>query len=68
MIDCLGKKYLTEKEASRRYGMSTQWFKKRRHKKLKPEYVQFVPRGTVMYPVEEVDAWFKKQIEMKLGG
>lgn len=68
MIECLGKKYLTEKEASKRYGMSQQWFKKRRGKNLEPKFIQIVPRGTVMYPLEESDFWFKKQIEMKLGG
>ena len=68
MIEFMGKKFLTAKEASKRYGMSVQWFDKRRMKKLKPTYLQIVPRGLVLYPEEETNAWFKKQIQIHIGG
>lgn len=68
MIEFMGKKFLTVKEASKLYGMSVQWFDKRRMKKLKPTYMQIVPRGTVLYPKDELEAWFKKQIEIHIGG
>lgn len=63
----MGKKFLSVKEASKRYGKSTAWFNKRRSQKLKPTYLQIVDHGTVMYPVDEVDSWFKEQIRIHVG-
>ena len=68
MIDFMGKKFLTVKEASKRYGRSVQWFDKRRMQKLKPTYMQITERGTVLYPEDETNEWFKKQIQIHIGG
>jgi predicted DNA-binding transcriptional regulator AlpA len=64
----MGKKFITTKEASKRYGMSVEWFKKRRNKKLCPKFIQLSENGVIFYPFEETENWFKKQIEMKIGG
>lgn len=68
MIEFMGKKFLTTKEASKRYGRSVQWFDKRRMNKLKPTYMQITERGSVLYPEIETDSWFKKQIQIHIGG
>lgn len=62
MIELLGIKYLTEKEASVRYGMSQAWFKLRRWKKNSPPYTRLQGRGKVLYPMQEVDDWFKENM------
>ena len=65
MIDILGIKYITEKEASTRYGYSMAWFSKQRYKNLAPRYTRLTNsnKGRVLYPIEQTDAWFKMQIE-----
>lgn len=68
MIECMGKKFITTKEASKRYGMSIEWFKKRRVKQLEPNFVQFSDNGLILYPLDEIEIWFKKKIQMNLGG
>lgn len=67
MIEFMGKKFLTAKEASKRYGMTVEWFAQRRHKKKKPTYLQITEKGLVLYPLDELDAWFKKQIQIHIG-
>lgn len=62
MIEILGIKYLTEKEASVRYGLSQSWFALRRFKKDSPPYTQLQKKGKVLYPLTEVDEWFKKNM------
>lgn len=65
MIDILGKKYITDKEASFRYGMSQKWFIRRRSDGDGPKYIQFKKgSGRVWYPLDETDAWFKQKIKI----
>lgn len=64
----MGKKFITTKEASKRYGMSVEWFKKRRNKKLGPSFVQFSENGLILYPFDSTEEWFKKQIQIHIGG
>ena len=58
MIDILGTKYITDKEAAVRYGRSQGWFRKRRMNHLEPKFVQLEGKGKVLYPTEETDKWF----------
>jgi hypothetical protein len=67
MIEILGKKFLTTKEASKRYGMSEAWFQKRRERKLRPSYTKIENSDRVWYPLVETDQWFEHQIRMKEG-
>lgn len=64
MINIMGTKYLTEKEASTRYGQSVHWFQKQRYLKKPPPYVKFQQQGRVYYPLDETDKWFKENLTM----
>lgn len=66
MVEILGKKYLTTKQASGRYGMSEEWFMKRRQMKRAPKYTK-IDGGKVFYPQVETDQWFEHQLRMKEG-
>lgn len=66
MVQILGKTFLTTKESSRRYGMSEEWFKKRRFNGLAPKFIK-IDQGNVYYPKVETDQWFEHQIRMKEG-
>lgn len=65
MIDILGRKFITDKEASERYNYSQTWFQHARLKKTGPKYVQIKDKGRVLYPLIETDEWFKVRMEMK---
>ncbi len=52
------KKYLTEKEASQRYGYSVFWFQRSRWKGNGPKFIK-VNRHHILYPVELTDQWFE---------
>lgn len=58
----IGKKYISDKEASLRYGYSVGWFRKRRRLKLPPKYVRLESKGRVFYPLEETEQWFVDNI------
>ena len=62
MIELLGIKYISEKEASKRYGYSSSWFQKRRFSKSPPPYVKLQNKGKIYYPLEQTDAWFKENL------
>ncbi len=67
MIDILGKKYMTEKEASSVYPYSAKWFQKKRKdsrsgKTDGPPFIQLSYRGKSYYPVIALENWFKKRI------
>lgn len=62
MIEIDGTKYITDKEASHRYGYSVSWFQKQRHKKQPPPFVKLQDKGKVYYSVNELDKWFKDNI------
>lgn len=65
MIEIMGTKYLTDKEASQRYGYSTAWFQKQRSLKNPPPFVKLQGRGKVYYPLEKVDQWFKENMTLQ---
>ena len=51
MIELNGTKYITDKEASVRYGYSKSWFQNQRYKKLPPPFVKLQGKGKVYYSV-----------------
>lgn len=51
------KIYITEAEASVRYGYSRQWFQRQRWLGGDPKFVKVNGRR-VLYPIEATDAWF----------
>jgi predicted DNA-binding transcriptional regulator AlpA len=62
MININGKQYINDKEASKKYGYSQEWFKKRRNEKKPPCYIKFDVRGRVLYDVDEIDKWFQANL------
>lgn len=52
------KLYLTETEASQRYGYSRAWFQRSRWAGDGPEFLKC--RGKVLYPLPLTDAWFEE--------
>jgi hypothetical protein len=65
MVEILGVKYITEKEAAQRYGYSSWWFIKARRQEYGPHYIQIMTFGRILYPLEETDEWFRKRMESK---
>lgn len=63
MLEIFGKKFITDKEASKRYGYSKSWFQQRRCKKLFPKFFRLNGNGKVLYPLDETDEWFKGSIQ-----
>lgn len=62
MIEILGMKYLTDKDASKRYGFSQSWFQKARYEGNGPVCVQLKKKGKVLYPLEQTDEWFRTNL------
>lgn len=62
MMEIFGTKYLTDKEASHRYGYSVSWFQKARYKNISPPYMRLQGKGRVFHPVTETDEWFKNNM------
>lgn len=62
MKEILGVQYITSKEASVRFGYSESWFKQRRMNRWPPKFVKIANKGKVLYPLIEIDEWFKKNI------
>ena len=62
MIELLGVKYITDKEASHIYGYSVSWFQKQRHNKKPPPFIKIQDKGKVYYAVDELNKWFKDNI------
>jgi hypothetical protein len=60
--DMFGVVYITQKQASYRYGFSQSWFKERRLNNLPPKCIKFGNKGKNYYPLEETDNWFKEYI------
>lgn len=58
MIEIMGVKFLTDKEAADRYGYSRTWFQHQRTKKDGPPFIKITGRGKVLYKLESVDKWF----------
>lgn len=61
MIKLLGLEYLTDKEASLKFGFSQGWFKKVRVQKRGPAYIKI--QGKVLYEITQLEKWFKEQIK-----
>lgn len=53
----IAKLYLSETEASTRYGYSRQWFQRERWKGTGPNFIK-IKNGKVLYPLKDTDAWF----------
>ena len=51
------KLYLSETEASLRYGYSRQWFQRERWKGTGPKFIK-INGGRILYPIIETDYWF----------
>ena len=62
MRKIMGKMYLTDKEASERYGYSQSWFRRARISNTGPKFIQLMPLGRVLYALEETDEWFKQKL------
>ena len=65
MIEIMGEKYLTDKEAAQRYGYSQSWFIRARSQDHGPRYIQLKERGRVLYPLDATDKWFQDRIKEK---
>ena len=64
MIEILGTKYITEKEAVNRFKYSASWFQKARYDQSSPPYVKFNGKGRVYYPLETLDNWFMQKMQV----
>lgn len=51
------KIYLSETEASSRYGYSRQWFQRERWKGTGPKFIK-INSGKILYPIITTDEWF----------
>lgn len=60
MLTILGKKYITDKECSQRFGFSKEWFKKKRYQHLPPPYIKI--NGKVLYELDVVENWFRSKL------
>lgn len=58
-----GKKYLSEEEASKRYGYSRSWFSLHRKMCDGPKCVRLKhSNNKAWYPLDETDCWFKSNL------
>ena len=60
MKEILGKKYITEKEASQKFGFSTDWFRRQRYLKKPPPFTKL--QGRILYDLDKLNDWFNKQL------
>jgi hypothetical protein len=60
MLEFQGKIYITDKEASKRYGYSTAWFQKQRWRKAGPPYIRLI--GKIYYVLDDIDKWFSNRL------
>ncbi len=65
MIEMMNEQYLTEKEASQRYGYSSSWFSRARAQGYGPRYIQLREHGRILYPLDDTDKWFKDKVKDK---
>lgn len=63
MVEIVGIKYISDKEASKKYGFSISWFQRERFNKTGPRFIKLNGKGKVFYPVEETDNWFKNKMQ-----
>jgi len=62
MITILGKVYMTDKEASQRYGYSKSWFQRQRHDRKEPHYAKM--NGKILYELESTDRYFENLLQV----
>ena len=62
MIEIFNVKYISEKEAVKRYGFSSSWFQQQRFKKQGPNFFKLNGKGRIMYHLTETDEWFKNHL------
>lgn len=62
VITILDRVYMTDKEASARYGYSQSWFRLRRHDKKEPHYLKV--NGKVLYDMIETDLYFENLLSV----
>lgn len=62
MLEILGIKYVTDKEASYQYGYSQSWFQKMRAEGHGPEYVRLNGKGKILYPADKLEQWFRENL------
>lgn len=65
MLIIMDEPYLTDKEASKRYGYSVSWFRRMRFMGGGPKWTQIIAEGRVLYPMHSTDEWFKKRMVEK---
>lgn len=63
MFELLGIQYLTDKEASFRYGYSQSWFQKMRALGIGPNYVRLNGKGKILYPAKDLENWFREHLQ-----
>ncbi len=65
MFEIMGEEFITDKEASKRYGYSQSWFLRARAQGFGPRWIQIMDHGRVLYPLKETDKWFRDKMEME---
>ena len=63
MRKIMGIDYITDKEASLRYGYSESWFQQRRSHGNSPPFIR-LNNSRILYPIEKTDKWFKDNMEV----
>lgn len=58
MAEIIPSLYISEVDASIRYGYSRQWFQRERWKGTGPSFMK-INGGKVLYPLDTTDEWFK---------
>lgn len=56
-----GEKYLVEKEASVKYGLSPHWFRRARYSGNSPKYHKL--NGRIYYKEAQIDEWLKDHLK-----
>jgi len=55
-----GIEFFSEKEISKKYGLSVQWFRKTRLSKNSLPYYRL--NRNIYYRIEEIEGWFKENL------
>lgn len=59
MLKLDGERFLADKEASNKYGLSVHWFRRARYIKKGPPYIKM--NGRILYRESSLDEWFKRR-------
>ncbi len=60
MIEILGNKYLSSKEACSLFGHSKSWLDKLRANNEGPPYIQINGKGKIYYELSKIEEWLIK--------